>query len=638
MNYTWDVRDWVVDYLRPTADLGGNATRKAPFDIDNAHKKSALLVNNMYPGPLVEAYDDELICITVTNNMLSEALSIHWHGLHMVGSPAMDGVYGVTQAGIPAQGGSMVYRFVGNAGTHFWHAHMQANQADQGLKGPIVIRPRAGDPHAGLYTEERLLVLSDEWRDPAACLRAEGAQPGNPVCAEIDKASWNGAWGDGSAEYPWPLVTVAAGTCYRLRLVAMMGQAQNFLLSLAGHTTTLIAVDGADVEALNVTQLNLHAGERADVVVCADQPAGSYLVSAQYARSLAMTSTFSSSTNSPAPPLLVSKSLLYLLQRTRYDLACFLETAPAPSMPKVDSCNFWSFLHYEGTPLPQGRARHKLLGGYEPPPGEGGGLAPRHVSGVTWNTNLQADWTKVTNLPRPEPEPEQADVTYTLNVGLAGPEYAPGRSAYGTTEQLYMYTNATPWRKPRTPYLHTKGTCGAEGVPVITVPDGAKSVELIINNLSPTAHVLHMHGMRFSVVNYAPYSSSWCSAKRFDCFLLPFKAAKLLDCHNAVQGDPNGKGGENATYWGCPYDAERDSGSQMLDAPLQKDMISLWRRSWVVLRFKVENPGTWLFHCHMEQHIPTGQVMAFNLLPALQPPIPDGVPTEGPCPVWSRKN
>jgi FtsP/CotA-like multicopper oxidase with cupredoxin domain len=297
VNYTWDVRDWVVDYLRPTADLGGSAKRKAPFDIDNAHKKSALLVNNMYPGPLVEAYDDELICITVTNNMLSEALSIHWHGLHMVGSPAMDGVYGVTQAGIPAQGGSMVYRFVGNAGTHFWHAHMQANQADQGLKGPIVIRPRAGDPHAGLYTEERLLVLSDEWRDPAACLRAEGAQPGNPVCAEIDKASWNGAWGDGSAAYPWPLVTVAAGTCYRLRLIAMMGQAQNFLLSLAGHTTTLIAVDGADVEALNVTQLNLHAGERADVVVCADQPAGSYLVSAQYARSLAMTSTFSSSTN-----------------------------------------------------------------------------------------------------------------------------------------------------------------------------------------------------------------------------------------------------------------------------------------------------------------------------------------------------
>ena len=43
----------------------------------------------------------------------------------------------------------------------------------------------------------------------------------------------------------------------------------------------------------------------------------------------------------------------------------------------------------------------------------------------------------------------------------------------------------------------------------------------------------------------------------------------------------------------------------------------------------------WLFHCHMEQHIPTGQVMAFNILPAEQPAVPKDVPTEGPCPVWS---
>ena len=71
--------------------------------------------------------------------------------------------------------------------------------------------------------------------------------------------------------------------------------------------------------------------------------------------------------------------------------------------------------------------------------------------------------------------------------------------------------------------------------------------------------------------------------------------------------------------------------------PLQKDMISLWRRSWAVIRFKVDNPGTWLFHCHMEQHIPTGQIMAFNLLPSKQPVVPTDVPTEGPCKVWSEQ-
>ena len=37
----------------------------------------------------------------------------------------------------------------------------------------------------------------------------------------------------------------------------------------------------------------------------------------------------------------------------------------------------------------------------------------------------------------------------------------------------------------------------------------------------------------------------------------------------------------------------------------------------------------------MEQHVPLGMVMALNVLPSKQPKIPAGVPTEGPCPVWS---
>ena len=40
----------------------------------------------------------------------------------------------------------------------------------------------------------------------------------------------------------------------------------------------------------------------------------------------------------------------------------------------------------------------------------------------------------------------------------------------------------------------------------------------------------------------------------------------------------------------------------------------------------------------MEQHIPLGMISALNLLPSKQPPIPENLPTEGPCPVWSWKN
>jgi len=596
-NYTFDLRDWVVDYLRPTVSLGGKADRKLPAEIPDAQKKAAVLINGSYPGPLVEAEEGQLVCVTVLNNLLAEAVAFHWHGLHMRGYPSMDGVYGVTQAGISAQGGEFTYRFRANAGTSFYHAHMQAQQADRGLKGPIVVHPR-NDPHKAMYQEERIIALSDEWSNPDVCLRAEGGQPGNPVCKEIDKASWNGVWGDGSNEYPWPMVQVEQGKCYRLRFIGMMGQAQNFQIEIAGHNMTLIAVDGADVEPIRLSKFNLHAGERADVVVCADQAPGNYLMTATY------------------------------------DLACFLEKAPAPHMPKVDSCRFWAFLNYAGHDTKPGRASRKFLGGYEPPHGTGGGGKPRPVDGPAWDTNLQSSWGLVKNL-QPRAEPEKADVTYVLDVGVAGPSFDNASMPYATTDRMFMFTEVRPWRKPSTPLLHTKGLCGADGVPFITVDKEGAVVELVINNLSPTAHVLHMHGMRFSVVNYAGYSETWCSNAHFECFFLPLGVAKPLHCPNARAGDPGTKFPYDA-YWGCPYDAARDMKTQNLQNPMQKDMISLWRRSWAVIRFRADNPGTWLFHCHMEQHIPTGQIMALNILPEKQPPVPEDVPTEGPCPTWSK--
>jgi len=596
--YIFDLREWIVDYKRPTLDLGGKAARKAIEDIPVANRKNALLVNNSYPGPVLEAMEDQLLCITVLNNMETQPAAIHWHGQQMKGYPAFDGVYGVHQGAIGPYS-SFTYRFRANSGTAFYHGHMQALQADRGMKGPIVIHAK-NDPHKHLYDEERIISLSDEWADPGMCLRNEGAQPGNPVCAEIDKATWNGQWGDGSEEYPWPMINVEKGKCYRLRFIGMMGQAQNFQITMAGHNMTLIAVDGADVEPVVISQFDLHAGERYDVVVCADQEPGNYLISAVY------------------------------------DLATFLETAPAPRLPRVDSSKFWAFLNYAGHDEKPKMTTKKLLGGYNTPLGTGGGASPKPAAGFVFDTNLQSAWTQVRNLDA-EPEPEKADVTYVMDVGVASPAFEPGKSPYATTDNLYMFTEIKPWKKPSTPLLHTKGQCGAEQTPFINVPENATTVEVVINNLSPTAHVLHMHGMHFKVINYAPYSETWCSQAKFQCFFLPISVARALNCKNARLGD-NRTGNPGNAYWGCPYTPETDVKSQNLQAPLKKDMISLWRRSWAVIRFKVDNPGVWLFHCHMEQHIPTGQMMAFNLLPSKQPPIPDDVPTEGDCPVWSGRS
>ena len=99
--------------------------------------------------------------------------------------------------------------------------------------------------------------------------------------------------------------------------------------------------------------------------------------------------------------------------------------------------------------------------------------------------------------------------------------------------------------------------------------------------------------------------------------------------------DINHMSGEEDFYWGCVYNASKYKSKQNLKTPLRKDSFQLWQRSWAVLRIHAWAPGVWQFHCHMEQHIPLGMIMALNVLPSQQPPIPGNVPTEGPCPLWS---
>ena len=85
------------------------------------------------------------------------------------------------------------------------------------------------------YDEDLVVFMSDEWRDPSKCLKLEGAMPGNDVCADIRHASFNGMYGNGSKAYPYPLITVKAGKCYRMRWIMAGSNTENYQISVTGH-------------------------------------------------------------------------------------------------------------------------------------------------------------------------------------------------------------------------------------------------------------------------------------------------------------------------------------------------------------------------------------------------------------------
>ena len=86
--------------------------------------RPAVLVNGSTPGPRLDLDEFDWVTITVISMQVNETMTgIHWHGLHMRGTPYNDGTPGVTQCGI-GPGLSLSYTFCAYpAGTYWYHGH-----------------------------------------------------------------------------------------------------------------------------------------------------------------------------------------------------------------------------------------------------------------------------------------------------------------------------------------------------------------------------------------------------------------------------------------------------------------------------------------------------------------------------------
>lgn len=116
---------------------------------------SAVAMNRMVPGPLIRLREGEDAVLRVTNR-LKEISSIHWHGLLL--PPGMDGVPGVSFAGI-RPGETFIYRFpVRQSGTYWCHSH-SGGQELLGLYAPLIIDPIRPEPFR--YQRDHVVMLSD---------------------------------------------------------------------------------------------------------------------------------------------------------------------------------------------------------------------------------------------------------------------------------------------------------------------------------------------------------------------------------------------------------------------------------------------------------------------------------------------
>ncbi|SPJ73224.1 related to laccase precursor [Fusarium torulosum] len=161
--YPWSTMNTQTNYYQDHPNTG--VIRRYDFSISrgkiapDGYELSTILVNGQFPGPLIEANWGDTVQITVHNNLDEEGTSLHWHGILQKASPWEDGVPGVSQCPLPP-GQSFTYSWIADIyGTSWYHSHYSA-QVAAGLFGPMVIH---GPQDTKSYDVDVGPILLSDW-------------------------------------------------------------------------------------------------------------------------------------------------------------------------------------------------------------------------------------------------------------------------------------------------------------------------------------------------------------------------------------------------------------------------------------------------------------------------------------------
>ncbi|KAK3322850.1 multicopper oxidase-domain-containing protein [Apodospora peruviana] len=259
-------------------------TRNIDFHITNVSnwlgpdgvRKPAMLINNQFPGPTVEADWGDYIQVNVYNDMQDNGTSIHWHGIRQFGESNQDGANGVTECPIPP-GSMKSYTFhVTQYGTSWYHSHY-SNQYGNGVVGSLIVH---GPASANYDIDLGPYMMSDYYWETADRLTLKAELVANGAPPDSDNILFRGKavhpTGTGGS---YDRLTLTPGKKHLLRLINASVD-NSLTVSLVGHNFTVIATDLVPVTPVVRSSLFLGVGQRYDVIIDANQPVANYWLNA----------------------------------------------------------------------------------------------------------------------------------------------------------------------------------------------------------------------------------------------------------------------------------------------------------------------------------------------------------------------
>ncbi|KAK2042477.1 multicopper oxidase [Colletotrichum somersetense] len=149
-----------------------------------------------------------------------------------------------------------------------------------------------------------------------------------------------------------------------------------------------------------------------------------------------------------------------------------------------------------------------------------------------------------------------------------------------TTNQQRVYWKVNgqdmdvDWDEPTLSYLAKNDSDYPAQFNVFEVPNENTWAFWVVENLFPAPHPMHIHGHDFYVLGHSEPASSG-------------------------RGD------------GVRFNPQTDTSKLNFKNPTRRDVTQLPGRGWLVVAFKTDNPGAWLFHCHIAWHVSQGLSVQF---------------------------
>lgn len=608
-----------------------------PQFVDGKTYRMAIGVNGQIPGPTFIVHDGQKVIIHVHNNLSTEGVSIHWHGMFQMGTPWMDGVGQVTQCQIgPSSSFNYIYK-ASPSGTFWYHSHSGAQRTD-GFFGALIVKERPehykdvkkilSQDHGVADFEdlpgEHTLTLLDWQHEASLATFAQlfaglGFYPGKDIgdvpekhdrykpTKSFERASVgpvpyfsgliNGKGRHSDVPYSktrLSIFTVEKGKRYRFRLVGTQGL-YAYKFSIDGHKLTVVGTDGYWIEPVkDVNYIIIHTGERYDFILEANAAIKDYWIRVE---------TLEIDPNGASPPYKslghVAEGILQYKRRgvnARKIPSTEYETIKRNSVAhlcrsnercKAVNCPFENFHRNYYTQCINVRNLRLLI---KTPQNEMPHATPTCSNGCTHfiNFNFEGD-----------------SETSSVNGRNFILPPAPPQTQNDDFQKQAIKCNLSEICNPY--------SIDCMCTHMIDIPY-QQTIQLVLSALGPydNAHPIHLHGHTFHVVKvgYPEYDAATGFIKK------KMENGKQVSVHNPdiACDDKTSCKEKECKPQRCtrPRWANGRPIMTINRQTIRKDTVMLPAGGYVVINFKSDNPGHWFLHCHIEVHQLEGMAVIVN--------------------------